>query len=587
MIDDLKTIKDMIAEGSYNEAKKMLTECFSEGHENDLEVVKLMGLVNVNLNLYKEAKSNFEKALKLAPKDATALFYLANCYDNLGDITAAEKYYKQLLEIRENYVDAYKNLCIVYMKTGREFNAIELATKAKEIAPTDYTFDYLIGTASITLKKYNQGIEYLEKALALNPSHFQIYNNLGTAYLLVGQRDKAIECYKKAIKIKPDDSVSYYNIGSIYQIQNKHAQASDYFKKAYQIDNRENYLISLALSEMKAGQITEATKHYKALALLHPEKDSFQYNLASCYEAMKQYDQAINIMKQLLARNPKSVTMAQKLANLLIETRQFRQAKDLYDSVILKGAPSEEVLYQYAILSTQLNDTSTAERIFKKVIKMNPDNATAHKDLGVIFLNQRLFDYADQEFKKAMELAPDEFDMIFEYANYLYAISEYDKADEYYKKALDIKDDVVGKSLWAINKIELNQLEEAKELIESALHDQPEHEYIQFLAGRIYYSMKDYETAKIYFIKSLEQNPDIDTKNLLALTYYELGEYDKALNIFDALLQNNPKNISLLLNEAKCYEGMKENDEALKVLDKLTEIFPECEEAHEIIRRIS
>ena len=102
-----------------------------------------------------------------------------------------------------------------------------------------------------------------------------------------------------------------------------------------------------------------------------------------------------------------------------------------------------------------------------------------------------------------MELAPEEFDMIFEYANYLYAISEYNKADEYYQKALNIKDDVVGKSLWAINKIELNQLEEAQSLIESALHDQPEHEYIQFLAGRIYYSMKNYESAKIYFIKSL------------------------------------------------------------------------------------
>ena len=91
------------------------------------------------------------------------------------------------------------------------------------------------------------------------------------------------------------------------------------------------------------------------------------------------------------------------------------------------------------------------------------------------------------------------------------------------------------------------------------------------------------EKAKEY----LEQNPDIDTKNLLALTYYELKEYDKALNIFDALLKSNPKNISLILNKAKCYEGLEKNDEALKVLDNLTEIFPECEEAHEIIRRIS
>lgn len=586
-MSELEPIKDLIAEKSYSEAKKELETYLANGHENDLESIKLMGLVNVNLEDFKEAKQNFEKAYKLAPTDATTLFYLANCHDNLDNLVEAEKLYLKLLEIRERYLDAYKNLCIIYLKTNREMNAIELAKKAKKIAPKDYTFDYLIGTASISLKQYNQGIVHLEAALAMNPSHFQIYNNLGTAYLLVGQREKAIECYQKAVKIKPDDAVSFYNIGSIYQIQNKHAQACEYFEKAYQLENKENYLISLALSELKAGMIKDAAKHYKALALLHPEKDSFQYNLASCYEALKNYDQAIVIMKNLLARNPKSITMAQKLANLYIETRQLRQAKDLYDSVLLKGPVSSETLYQYAILSTQLFETGTAEKIFKKVIKMEPENAAAHKDLGVIYLNQRLFDYADEEFNTALKLAPDDFDIVFEYANYLYALSKYQEADEYYKKALDINDDVVAKSLSAINKIELNQLDEAEELIESALHDQPDHEYIQFLAGRIYYSLKKFEEAKIYFIKSLEQNPDKETKNLLALTYYELGEYEKAINIFDALLTDNPKNISLLLNKAKSQEGLKDYDNALDTLDTLTDIFPECEEAHEIIRRIS
>ena len=292
-------------------------------------------------------------------------------------------------------------------------------------------------------------------------------------------------------------------------------------------------------------------------------------------------------MKRLLSRNPKSFTMAQKLANLYIEVRQFRQAKDLYDSILLKVAPSSEILYQYAILSTQLYDTATAEKIFKKVIKMEPDNASAHKDLGVIYLNQRLFEYAEDEFKTALGLAPNDFDIVFEYANYLYAISRYSEADEYYTKALGIKNDVVAKALSAINKIELNQLEEAENLIVSALEEQPEHEYIQFLAGRIYYSMKNYEKAKMYFIKSLEQNPDKETKNLLALSYFELGEYEKALNIFNALLDTTKNNISLMLSKAKCLEKLEEKDDALKVLDELTDIFPECEEAHEIIRRIS
>lgn len=585
-MNELETIQNLIAEKSFNDAKDRLNK-YLEENPNDVEAIKLLGLVNVNLNLFKEAKENFEKVIVSIPDDATTMFYLANCYDSLNDLESAERYYIKVLELRENFVDAHKNLCIIYMKTGKEQSAIKIAQQAKLIDSSDYTFDYLIGTASVALKMYNQGIEYLKKALALNPEHPQIYNNLGTAYLLTGAREKSLDSYKKAIKLNPNDSVAYYNIASIYQIQNKHAQAADYFKKAYELDEQENYLISLALSELKSGNVPDALKHYKTLAILHPEKDSFQYNLATCYELLKDYEHAIAILKLLTARNPKSITMAQKLANLYIEVRELNKAKALYDNVILKGSPTSEVLYQYAILSTQLYDTGTAEKIFKKVIGMNPDNALAHKDLGIIYLNQRLFDYAEDEFKIALELEPENFDILLEYANFLYSISKYEEADEYYEKTLELQDDVVAKSLWALNKIELKELENAKELISSALEDEPDHEYIQFVAGRIFYSLKDFENAKIYFIKSLEQNHDKETKNLLALTYYELGEFEKALNIFTALVEKNSKNVSLLLSNAKCEEQLGKIEEALKTLDILTEFFPECEEAHEIIRRIS
>ena len=38
---------------------------------------------------------------------------------------------------------------------------------------------------------------------------------------------------------------------------------------------------------------------------------------------------------------------------------------------------------------------------------------------------------------------------------------------------------------------------------------------------------------------------------------------------------------------AKCYEALNNNDEALKTLDKLIEVFPDYEDAHEMIRKLS
>ena len=85
----------------------------------------------------------------------------------------------------------------------------------------------------------------------------------------------------------------------------------------------------------------------------------------------------------------------------------------------------------------------------------------------------------------------------------------------------------------------------------------------------------------------MEQNPDIETQNTLALTYYELGEYQSAVNIFKNLLSKYPDNVSVLRNLALCYEKMEDNDNALEYLYKLTDILPEDEEAQELIRKLS
>ena len=101
------------------------------------------------------------------------------------------------------------------------------------------------------------------------------------------------------------------------------------------------------------------------------------------------------------------------------------------------------------------------------------------------------------------------------------------------------------------------------------------------------YARKEYEEAKRYLVKAIEQNPDIETQNTLALTYYELGEYQKAVNIFNNLLAKFPENVSVLRSMAQCYEKLENNDKALEYLYKLTDIFPEDEEAQEMIRNLS
>lgn len=583
----LEQINGLISEKKFEEAQEAL-KLFLASDEKNVEALKLSGLCNVNLERFDEGRKDFETVVKYKPEDASSWFYLANCYDNLNDFLHAKPAYLEVISLRENYLEAYKNLCVIYVKTGEADKAIELGKKAIEFIQDDYSLYYIVGTACMALKKYEESIQYLEKALELKPDHSQLYNNLGTSYVTMGNLDKAYENFLKASELDPDNSITYYNIGSILQIKEQHKEAVEYFQKAYDIEEQESYLVSMALSEFKGEMFEDAIKHYKMLVAQHPEKPSYQYNLACCYEQTREFQYAIGILAHLVMLNPKSVNMSLKLANLYLKVNQPLHSKEIYERIIRQGSVSEEIYYDFAHICVITKDIDKAEKILKKVVELNPEFAPAHKDLGVIYLGRRLFDYAKDEFETALKCDPENIGVIFEYANYMHSTSMFKEADEFYKKVLEKEpENYKAMAFSALNKIQLKDLDTALEQINKAIGHLAQDPFLLYIAGRIRFLRKDYEEAKHYLVKSYEMEQDSDTKNLLALCYYELGDYPQAVTIFRSILDASPMNVNVLISCAKCYEKLEDIPMALEHLEKAVEVFPDCEEAHEMIRTLS
>lgn len=583
---DLDKINELVGLKQFDDAKILIENALKEEPDN-IELLKLAGLTYVNLELWSSAKTTFESVVKFNPEDATSLYYLAKCYNNLGDFISAKNAYINVLKIRPEYIDAYHSLCIILIKLNEIEKAIEYANLGKKFED-DFLFDFIIGTAYMKDKEFNKAIPALELSLSKRPNNLSTLNSLGTCYMATNNIDLAISTYENAIKINPNSSTTYFNIGSAYQILQNHEKAVEYFNKALAIDEDETFLVALAISEIKLERYSDALNHYKQLALLCPNKENYKYNIAICYEALGETDTAIKMLEEIIYINPKNIQPAQKLASLYLKTNQLVKAKSIYDNILLKNKITADTMHQYAILSSSLCDSDTAERMLKKVIKMNPEFAKAHKDLGIIYLNKRLFDYAEEEFKTAMELEPNDFEIIFEYANFLYSISKNVEAEEYYKKTLEYSpDNVLALTFMGLNYLVLNKMDLAEEYIMKAIEIEPNHEYVQFCTGRILYAIGKYEDAKRYLIRAVEQNPDIETQNTLALTYFKLENYEQALNIFKNIDKKRPQSISVLMDIARCYEAMNNNESALEYLDKVVAIFPDNEDAHEMIRRLS
>ena len=112
---DIDKINELIGKKEFNEALNITKEALKEEPDN-IELIKSAGLSEVNLELWADAKVHFESVVKHNADDATSWFYLANCYNNLADFISAKNAYIKVIELRKEYIEAYKSLCVVLLK---------------------------------------------------------------------------------------------------------------------------------------------------------------------------------------------------------------------------------------------------------------------------------------------------------------------------------------------------------------------------------------------------------------------------------------------------------------------------------------
>ena len=269
----LENIKDLIAAKDFETAKVELKSLI-EAEANNFEHKKLLGLVHINLEQMAEAKKNFEDVVKFCPEDATSWFYLANCYNSLADFISAKNAYKKVIELRPEYVEAHKSLCVILLKLNEIDETVKYANLGRDVDSEDYIYDFIIGTAYMKNKDFSKALAPLVSAYEKAPEIIGTINSLGTCYMAMNKIDEAIETYEKALELSPNNSMTYYNIGSAYQILQNHEKACEYIQKALEIEEEETFLSSLAMSEVKLQKYEEALKHYKQLALMCPGKES-------------------------------------------------------------------------------------------------------------------------------------------------------------------------------------------------------------------------------------------------------------------------------------------------------------------------
>ena len=459
-------------------------ELFNKGIESNANYAyNYVGLGAIDLanNLPKAAEKQFKAAEKLAKKDLSVYVAVARAYYNADPVAYSAEIEKKLDKVRKSSDNFAPKDADFYMLIGdmaadqsdwgKAASQYEMATSYEPSATEAY-----VKGASMYLKlNPTYAIDMLKKLLAMNPASALGQRELADKYYDTKNYKEAVVEYAKYVKnpnhFKQDeDRYAFllffsgdYKAGYDFATKLLTENPANFTAQRYQFMN------AAQMPEMKDQLLPMA----EALVANHNETNRFaaiDYTLiADEFKNAKQYDKAIAVLEEGIKEMPENASFYKSLAMLYVEQNQIAKAADTYKGYIANLTnPGFNDKSQYATFcyygaieakatdvdrSNALFDEATA--IAQELAEKYPTVPRGYKMLG------------DIKVQRANEAEV--------------AVIAFDE----YKKACDI----------IVNEGNAAQFASDAKVVFNYL-------------GNYYLEQGDVETAKVYFYKYLEIDPN-------------------------------------------------------------------------------
>ena len=565
---------EYIANKNWEQAIKVLNNAFALDNHNN-EILKNLGLCYYNLGKNTKAQEFFTKALSVNPDDATSLFYSGAINIINLDLDSAQTSLLRVIELRPEYVDAYKNLGVLYFNKKQNKEATEILEKGLEFAENSAEYYRLLASSYIVSGENQKAATLLEEFLERTGEEtYEICNLLGSAYLGLKENAKAKEYYLKSVVLNEKNETAQKALAFLKSSEDTVFQE---FRQLVEKKAPVEEIVAIADVLSKNNEINKAIG-LLVYALNNGYDDTkIFFHLSLLYEAKGHYNDALKCLHKIITTQKPTKEIELKIAKFFVQLGKMNEAFSLLSKLVKKYPYDTDVYYEFAMAFIAYGDNIKAEEYLKKVIAMNPEGeltALAHKDMGCIYLAQNNMEYAKDEFEKAYELAPENDLICYEYASYHFISGDYETALKYYEKAIKLNpyDEEFRVALALL----YNNLKRYDATVNLLLPILPQVQRLPKLAYPLavaFYETGKFDFAQKLFVTYCQITQDPEVYNLLALTYEKMGKFGDALSITDKILKDFPENINVLVNKARLLGKLKKFEGAEKLyLDILTKL---------------
>ncbi|MFA6563370.1 MAG: tetratricopeptide repeat protein [Verrucomicrobiia bacterium] len=462
---------------------------------------------------------------------------------------------------------------------------------------------YQLALAYLVDNETGKARSALVEAVSLNPDLVDAALLLAELRIRAGDLGSTVVFMKRFIEQHPQVAQAWLLLAGAYRAQNDLEAALGVYRKFDEMfPRRPEIALQTGLVYLQQGRKDEARKAFeKALELVPGYLPALDQQVGLDL-ADKQYATALQRVGRELEKNPKQAELRFLQAKVFLAQRDMPQAEAALRKVVEQQPDFHAAYFLLAQIYVNSNQRQKAMEELFAVVAKNPKDFSALMLIGMIYDSEKDYNAAKDVYEKLLAVNP-KFGPALNNLAYLYSehLGQFDKAYELASRARELqpKDPFTADTLgWILYK--KGQYSTALNLLRETADKLPAEPEIQFHLAMTHYMMGEEEFARMAFQRALQLNKDFpgrieaerclsmlatDVKTAgaevraelekrmaekptdpvaqlrLAAIHAREGAFDKAIVIYQTILQANPRSVKVLISLAQLYAGRPQDSD--------------------------
>ena len=244
-----------------------------------------------------------------------------------GNSQKAIECLNKALDLRPDFEDAYRDLCLFYFQAGQLAKARTIAEKGLKHFPQSVELNVYLGNLYYEAGDYPRAAERYLQVLALDVNHGMAHYNLGRTRQELGEIDAAIGSYRRAIAATPGLVSAHLNLGTLLEERGDYEAALACYKKVLAIQpNGKGAYNNIGHVHLMQGRLDEALAAFRKELVRNPELTEAHNNLGAALRTQGRIEDAIACFERAIELDPDNIEARQNLAQSYFAQRNLKDA---------------------------------------------------------------------------------------------------------------------------------------------------------------------------------------------------------------------------------------------------------------------